>query len=288
MNLISILLALALEYFLGPMDRFRNFQWFENYLNWLELKCQQHSFWDGNLGVLITIGVPIITLLIVDLVLGEIFIGLSFVLSILVFVYCLGPDLNILLSNYTQSLEGNIEEDIAVIESNLNLKSGENQYDETQTISAILIKTHEHIFGVLFWFIILGMAGALLFSLSLLLKTRYEGVHGGFANATGELFKILIWPSSRLLAMGFALSGSLVDTMDRWRKVEGDTCDISQQIISESGLAALQYQENQVADQDLAKDNYIQCIKETQALINRCLIVWLTILGLMTLGGILS
>ncbi len=288
MNLISILLALALEYFLGPMDRFRNFQWFENYLNWLELKCQSYSFWDGNLGVLITIGLPITGLLLVDLLLGELFIGLSFILSILVFVYCLGPDLNILLSNYTQALEGNIEEDIAVIESSLNLNSGENQYDETHTISAILIKSHEHIFGVLFWFIILGMSGALLFSLSLLVRNRYEGVHGGFATATGELFKILIWPSSRLLAVGFAISGSLVDTLERWRKVEGDTREVSQQIISESGLGALQYEENEVADSDEAKSNYIQCIKETQALINRSLIVWLTILGLMTLGGILS
>ncbi|NNE37040.1 MAG: hypothetical protein HKN08_01945, partial [Gammaproteobacteria bacterium] len=117
---------------------------------------------------------------------------------------------------------------------------------------------------------------------------RYEGVHGGFANAAGELYKILIWPSSRLLAVGFALSGSLVDTMERWRKIEGDTRDVSQQIISESGLGALQFEENSSVDTDEAKANYIQCIKETQALINRSLIVWLTILGLMTLGGILS
>ena len=68
--------------------------------------------------------------MLVDLVLGEIFIGLSFVLAILVFVYCLGPDINIVLTNYTQALEGNLEEDIAVIESSLNLKSEENQYNE--------------------------------------------------------------------------------------------------------------------------------------------------------------
>jgi AmpE protein len=288
MTLISILLALALEYFLGPMDRFRNFQWFENYINWLEIKFQRHTFWDSNLGVIISISIPIIILMLVDLVLGEIFIGLSFVLAILVFVYCLGPDINIVLSNYTQALEGNLEEDIAVIESSLNLKSEENQYNEAQTISAILIRAHDYIFGVLFWFIILGMSGALLFSLSLLIKNKYDGVHGGYATSGRELYKILIWPSSRLLAMGFAIGGSLVDTLERWRKIEGETREVSHQIISESGLGALQFEENPTSDAEQAKSNYIQCIKEAQALINRSLIVWLTILGLLTLGGFLS
>ena len=37
MNLISILAGLAMEYFLGPLDRFRDSTWFETYMNWLEL-----------------------------------------------------------------------------------------------------------------------------------------------------------------------------------------------------------------------------------------------------------
>ncbi|MGK0298469.1 MAG: AmpE protein, partial [Gammaproteobacteria bacterium] len=279
MTLISILLGLALEYFMGPMDRFRNFQWFENYLAWLELKSQNFSFWDGVVGVLTTIAIPIACLILLDYILAEIFIGLSFILSILIFVYCLGPDLSIVLSNYSQALEGNIEEDIAVIETSLELNSDKNDYKESLTISSILIRSHEYMFGVLFWYIVLGMAGALLFSLVLVLNRKYQGVHGGYASSVQDLHKILIWPSSRLLALAFALSGSLVDTLDRWRKLEGESLNISQEIISESGLGALQYDETAFTDDEEVKAKYIQCIKETQALINRSLIVWLTILG---------
>ena len=288
MTLISILLGLALEYFLGPMDRFRNFQWFDSYLTWLELKSQNYSFWDGAVGVLATIAIPVACLILVDYILAEIFIGLSFILSILIFVYCLGPDLSILLNNYTQALEGNIEEDIAVIETNLELNSDKNDDKESLTISSILIRSHEYMFGILFWYIVLGMAGALIFSLALVLNRKYEGVHGGYASSVQDLYKILIWPSSRLLALGFALSGSLVDTLERWRKLEGESLNLSQEIISESGLGALQYDETAPTDDEEAKANYIQCIKETQALINRSLIVWLTFLGILTLGGILS
>jgi AmpE protein len=288
MILISILLGLALEYFLGSMDRFRNFQWFENYFSWLELKSQRFSLWDGAVGLLITLALPIAALLFVDYHLAEIFIGLSFILSILIFVYCLGPDLSILLSNYTQALEGNIEEDIAVIETGLGLNSEQAKNKETYTISAILIRSHEYIFGILFWYIVLGMAGALLFSLTLVLKRKFDEVHGGYASSVQDLFSILIWPSSRLLAISFAIGGSLVDTLERWRKLEGDTLKLSQEIIAESGLGALQFKENDPSNEDEARVNYIQCVKETHALINRSLIVWLTILGILTLGNILS
>ncbi len=92
----------------------------------------------------------------------------------------------------------------------------------------------------------------------------------------------------RLLAIGFALSGSLVDTLEAWRKVDGDTFNCSQQVMVVSGLGALQYEDYQQDDEEDAKSWYIQWIRETQALINRTLIIWLATLGILTLGGIRS
>jgi AmpE protein len=288
MILITILLGLALMYFLGPMDRFRNYHWCDVYVNWLELKCQRFSLWDGHMGMLVTVALPILALLLVDFLLAELFIGFSYILAVLIFVYCLGPDLNIILSNYTAALEGNIEDEMAEIESTLEIESSSNMYDETAAISAILLRAHEYIFGVVFWFIILGMFGAVIFSLSLFLKHRCEGVHGNYSDSVQELYKILIWPSSRLLAIGFALSGSLVDTLDKWRSVEGDSFGKSLDIITESGMGAMQYQPSTPSNEVEIRSSYVRCVKEAQALVNRSLIVWLTILGLLTLGGILA
>ena len=288
MILITILLGLALMYFLGPMDRFRNYEWCDVYVNWLELKCQRFSLWDGHVGMLVTVALPILALLLVDFLLAELFIGLSYMLAVLIFVYCLGPDLNILLSNYTAAIEGNIQDDMNEIESTLEIDSSNNMYDETAAISAVLLRAHEYVFGVVFWFIILGMSGAVLFSLTLFLKHRFEGVHGNYSDSVQEFYKILIWPSSRLLAIGFALSGSLVDTLDRWRNVEGDSLSNSLDIIIETGMGALQYQPSTPSNEVEIRESYVRCIKEAQSLVNRSLIVWLTILGLLTLGGILG
>ncbi len=288
MNLISILLGLAMEYFLGPLDRFRNSGWFDTYTDWLELKCQRYPLWDGPAGVIVTIALPVAGLLVVAFLLGEISIVLPFMLSILVFVYSLGPNLDTLLNNYVQALEGNIPEDIAVIESRLKLTSDPLNYQATPIISATLTRAHDYIFGVVFWFVVLGMSGALLFSLSVILKTKFEGIRSGYAISIDELYNILVWPSMRLLAIGFALSGSLVDTLEAWRKVGGDTFNCSQQVMVVSGLGALQYEDYQQDDEEDAKSRYIQWIRETQALINRTLIIWLAALGILTLGNILS
>lgn len=287
MNLISILLGLAMEYFLGPLDRFRNSKWFDTYTDWLELKGQRYPLWDGPAGVIITIALPVVSLLVVSTLLGKISIVLPFILAVLVFVYSLGPNLDTLLNNYVQALERNIPEDIAVIESDLKLTSEPINYQGTPIITAILIRAHDYIFGVVFWFTILGMSGALLFSLTVILKTKFEGIRSGYAISIDELYNILVWPSMRLLAIGFALSGSLVDTLEAWRKVEGDTFNCSHQVMMMSGLGALQYEDYQQEDEEDAKSRYIQWIRETQALINRTLIIWLATLGILTLGNIL-
>jgi len=288
MNLISILLGLAMEYFLGPFDRFRNNGWFDNYTNWLELRCQRSPMWDGPVGVLFTISLPVVGLLVLSWLLGQISVVLPYILAVLVFVYSLGPNIDTLLNNYVQALEGNIAEDVAVIEGRLYQNPDQQQHEANQIISSAMVRVHDYLFGVMFWFVVLGMYGALLFSVTLLLKKKFDGVRSGYAIAVDELYNILVWPSTRLLAIGFALSGSLVDTFEAWRKVDGDTFNCSQQVMVMSGLGALQYEEFQQSDDDSSKLRQIQLIRETQALINRTLVIWLTVLGIMTLGDLLS
>lgn len=287
MNLISILLGLAMEYFLAPLDRFRSSEWFERYSLWLEGKCRQSPMWDGPVGVILTLALPIVALLLISSLLGEISFLLPYLLAILIFVYCLGPNVDTLLGNYAQALERDLAEDIAVIEEKLDVKP-DPHYSGTQIIASALLRAHDAIFAVIFWFVVLGMHGALLYSLTLLLKKRYAGIRNGYAIAVDELHNILIWPSTRLLAIGFALSGSLVDTLEAWRKVEGDTFNCSQQVMIMSGLGSLQYAEEGPEEDENQKVRYVQWIREVQALINRTLIIWLAALGLLTLGNILS
>lgn len=132
------------------------------------------------------------------------------------------------------------------------------------------------------------MLGALLYCLVVRLSEKYEGIHGGYAETVQILHQILMWPSARLQALGFALGGSLVDAIEGWRSVEGESLAVSQEVIATAGIWALQYREEFEGEYEDENESYLNWVKEAQALANRTLIVWLTILGVMTIGGWLA
>ena len=288
MTLLSILVGLGLEYFLGTLDRIRNFVWFEKYCGWLELRCNRLSFWDGPIGVLITLAIPLIVLALIANFLANISIILSFALAVVVFIYSIGSDVNSLLSNYVEALESDDEGSVRGIERQLGQEANEDEHDGLAIIHTVLVRAHDHIFAVIFWFIVLGPVGALLYSLTVRMKHSFNDIHGAYADAVHNLYNVMIWPTARLLAVGFALAGSLVDALEGWREADGNSFDSSEHIIRNSGLGAIQYQKRESQTEQEQQAVYLEHIQEIHTLINRTLIIWLTILGLMTISGILS
>ena len=281
MTLICMLIGFGLEYYLGNLDKYRKFDWFDRYCAWLELNFASRSFWKGPLGVLSTLIPPLLGLVIAAYLLAKLSLVFFYLFVIAVFLYNLGPSINYILNDYITALEEGNESKVTEIEQQLITSDGQ---DEEDIYRSILVRTHDNLFGIIFWFSILGVLGVMLFHLVIRLKHRYAGIHGAFPDTVDNLYDILIWPSSRLLALGFALGGSLVDALEGWGRVEGFTLDSSRQILINSGLGAIQYQPDQFRETAAR----IEIIKHIQALINRSLIVWLTVLGIMTITGWLS
>lgn len=290
MTLISILLGLALEYFLGALDHIRNRDWFDSYMRWLESRCSRFGFWEGPVGVLLTLVPPLALLMLIAYLLASVSPVLAWMLAIAVFVYSMGPDFNTLVNGYVHALE---QDDTARVERYEGVLFTEELAEdpeerEKMAIESVLNCAHEHIFGVIFWFIVLGMVGALLYCLTLRVQDKYAGIHGAHSESAANLHKLLMWPSARLQALGFALGGSLVDALEGWRSVEGESLDISADIVGTSGIWALQYRPNATGEFDEGVSSYVGWVTEAQALANRTLIVWLTFLGVMTIGGWLA
>ena len=301
MNLIMVLIALGVELRLGDFDRYRNLAWFERYASWLESRSAETSFWNGAGGVLVTLSIPLLLLGVLVYLAGEVHFLLGFVLSLLALIYSFGPALNSLVNRYADALSS--DDDSACREILDQILYGEGAAggtDPDRVISSIMLRAHEYLFAVVFWFVLLGAVGALMYCLVLNLAQRYEKTESGYAGAIRDLHNILMWPSARLLALGFALGGSLVSALESWRTVSGNTLDISREVIAVSGFGALHYapaggvdtdaEEDAGAEEDTGADKevFIARIGETLALINRTLIVWLIVLGLMTIAGWIS
>lgn len=297
MNLIVVLIALGVELRLGDFDRYRNLAWFEHYTTWLESRLAASGFWNGPGGVLATLLIPLLLLGVLIYLAVEAHFVLGFLLSLLVLIYSFGPALNSLVNRFTDALSSN-DDDASreILDQILYADAAAGEADPDRVISSIMLRAHEYLFAVIFWFVLLGAVGALMYCLVLNLVHRYDKADSGYAGAVRDLHNILMWPSARLLALGFALGGSLVSALESWRTVSGHTLDISREVIAVSGFGALHYdpasgvdtdagEDADPKDTDVDKEVFVGRLRETLALINRTLIVWLIVLGLMTIAG---
>lgn len=88
-------------------------------------------------------------------------------------------------------------------------------------IGALFIQSHERLFGVLLWFMVLGPAAAVGYRLASRLPLLLETLgYGASAKQSAEqLHGIAAWLPSRITAVLFALAGSMDDALAAWRRI---------------------------------------------------------------------
>ncbi len=88
-------------------------------------------------------------------------------------------------------------------------------------IGALFIQSHERLFGVLLWFMLLGPAAAVAYRLAsrLPLLLPQLGFGAGARQAAEQLHGVAAWLPSRLTAALFALAGSMDDALAAWKRV---------------------------------------------------------------------
>jgi membrane protein required for beta-lactamase induction len=144
----------------------------------------------------------------------------------------------------------------------------------------LLIEANQNTFAVIFWFIVLGIYGAVLYRVINLLYRRAE------LFATSSEFKILVtllqqcidWIPSRLVALGYVLAGDFVPGFQTWLQYAGKSIASNNDLLANTGLKAAGYdpENNQTAD---AEENRCLC-----RLMDRTLIVWLFLIAILVIG----
>jgi Membrane protein required for beta-lactamase induction len=285
MTLIIILLAIAIEHYAGVAEELRNFTWFPGYVHALENRLAGNSLWNSPAGVIITLAGPLLLVAVLLWIMSKLTYPLELVLALVLLLYALGPGyLHRQLNLYIKALKQGDLVHIQKFTAEFSAETGDAASDDRRILGGILVQANHRLFGVLFWFILLGPFGALLYRLSTLLMHEQRDIHGNFADSVRDLYNILNWPASRLLALGNALTGNMVDALEAWREVEKSSLLVNDDLIRASGLGALSYQEPE-AEGELLIEERIYWLHAVQGLLNRTLLVWLTILGLMTLSG---
>ena len=112
------------------------------------------------------------------------------------------------------------------------------------TIEEALVTSHQHVFAVVFWFVLLpGPSGAILYRMSSFLHHRWAesgdaelAAFGGFA---AQVFRLLDWVPARLTGIAFAVVGDFEDAAYCWRTQAAKWPDRSLGIVLASGAGAM-------------------------------------------------
>jgi len=288
MSLFSILIALVIETYYQQIEEWRRYDWFGRYHDWMTGKLANMELADGPVGLVINLLGVLFAVWLADAALDGIAgIGalLSFVFSIAVLLYCIGPrDLDSQVKQYIDAVERGDTEAANFYASEIYGRAIVAPPEEVDQITraAILTAINSRVISVIFWFTLLGPVGAMMYRLSEILKTQYHGNASGFAQSTQRLYDILIWIPARICVFSFALAGNFIDTFSRWQSMGDFIEKDSEQLIIESGLGAIQRDIGQ-ADSDSKSD-----VQAVLALAKRALIVYIALLAIFTIAGWLA
>lgn len=173
------------------------------------------------------------------------------------------------------------------------------------TIEDGILASHRHVFAPLFWFMLLGPSGALLYRLSVAMSQREAATatpESGFAiprDAFGEFsrqaFEVLDWLPARLTAVTFAIVGDFEDAIYCWRTQAQQWHDVASGILLASGAGALGVKLGQPLPEALGVEERpelgmgdeadIDHLQSAIGLVWRALVLCLLLLVLLTLAS---
>ncbi|MDH5736504.1 MAG: regulatory signaling modulator protein AmpE [Gammaproteobacteria bacterium] len=279
MSLICIIAGLFLERVLDTLQELRQFHWFEKYSQWMINHMPGLLEQGASSIVILLLPVMIIAAVIQNILADTFFDIFSVIYGFVIFAYCLGPGvLDKEIECFLKARENGDEEMAHKCASAIMGEDAPGSPDQqiADVMQNILYQSNDRFFAVIFWFVVLGPFGALLYRL-----TSYTSKRSNNKILTAAAIKlkaILAWVPAHLVAIGYALTGNYEGASAgfKGKQKKDELSESNYNTLVSAGLGALQ---NCTPGEETA------CIRSTRALVLRTLIVWLALIALLTLMG---
>lgn len=292
-TLIAVVIALALGHAAPAFARsVRDHGWFSRWLRWLDDKLPGEGFWRGRYGITVALLPPVLVVVLFQLALGEPLLGFAgLVFAIAVLFYAWGP----------RDLDLDVDAVLAAADPVARRAAaqalGAGSADAPSLVGAVFRGAQRRWFGVLFWFLLLGPVGALLYRLSALAA---EGEASGLLppeSAAGArwLHALLDWPVAQLMTLAMALVGDFDTVIGAWKDHGGAGFDLDAGFLVAAGRASVRaevaedvrdYVEEGLTGTGLAMEmGEMPELRDAMGLAWRILLSWLAALALFVLAG---
>ena len=280
MALISIIIGLFLDRTFRHLHDLRDMTWFEFYSQAIQRFTGKRM---PPLQFIIILALPVLLLLSIQILLNDFLFNVpAFIFGIIVFIYCLGPAcLSSDIEAYIYARKLGDEDEALHYAGTITDTAASTSPDQqiSDVTRAILNIANERIFATIFWFIILGPFGCMLYRLISELSKQIE--YDQLSEFSRFIHAIMAWIPARMLATGYALTGNFDGAYHAYRDraYTSDLSDSNKEVLVATGLGAMR---------NLDMETELASIYAAQALVMRAVIVWIGILAVMTLGGIFN
>lgn len=274
MIFIITLIALLMERFFH-WRHLRHWHWFKRYEQWLGVHIGQ---WPAILILFCNLLLPVAAVGIVGYLLSNILYGIpQFIFGVIIILYCLGPE-NVWLQTY-RCINDLHKEDRAAALQEAHVFFGAKTSEHSQAfhrkfVHAIFVASHQRIFAILFWFVILGPAGAVLYRIIGFYRTQSTSHLQPVSNQIGSWMD---WLSIRLFTFLFALGGHFTKVIAHWKPNVLKGVKTNDVLLTECGFAALDIGNGGVIPESGTAET------EAIALLDRVFVMGLVILAVIVL-----
>ncbi len=294
-TLVAVIAALVLGH-LAPaaVSAARGYHWYGRWLRWLDTQATGSVVWHGRYGVALAI-VPLVVLvaLLQWLLDGRLFGLPALCFGVLVFVLCWGP------RDLDRDIEAIIDADDATTRrdavAHLQAAGGSLQQDVPSLVEAILLNGMRRWFAPLFWFLLLGPWGVVLYRLLALVAAGPYAPLLPVDNRAGAatLLALLEWPVAQLMVLAMALVGNFDTVVAAWRSAAGGRWALSSAFLAAAGKASVGAELSEEAGEYrdagmVPAAERMPELRDAMSMIWRMLLLWLVVLALLIIAGWVS
>lgn len=299
---LSVFSALIIDFIVGEPRRWHPLVGFGNVANWLESKLNKvvnkSSFVSRLIGL---IGWALLVLPLVILLFCVMREGLSteieFVVGIVCLTFAIGTRS---LTQHAKAVADALRNSdivlarkkIAMIVSR-DTSSSDEQAITNASIESVLENGSDAIFAAIFWFVVLGAPGVILYRLANTLDAMWgyrTERFNSFGWAAARIDDVLNWLPARLTALSYALAGNIRSALSCWQKQARHWHGINPGVVMATGAGALNiklggtamYHGAMVERPELGCDKTPQVtdIDRAIGLVYKSIFIWLLVIAL--------